>query len=138
MSAEFTAIGAIYTQFITGDPSSAYIPIVVVAVVTTAYSAAGGLYISILTDVVQSVFLLLLLAVMAVYIGITYRVPIPSGPLPPYLDVNQVGLASIMTLGVALISSTMFSDAVWQRVWSAKDDKALIKGSIVGAITVIY
>ena len=134
LTVEYTAIGSIYTTFIGVSP---WIPILVVAVVTMIYTAAGGLYVSLFTDMVQSVFLFLLLAVMAIYIAVTCRISRPLGPLPDYLAVNEVGIASIMTLGVALTSSALFSDAVWQRVWAAKDDKALMKGSFVGAFLVI-
>lgn len=106
LAAEFTAIGAIYSSFL-GQP--AYIPIVVVAIVTMVYTAAGGLYVSLFTDYVQSGFIFLLLGIMAIFVGVNFRVTLPPGPLPSYLDVNEVGLASIMTLGVALTSSTLFS-----------------------------
>lgn len=134
LTAEFTAIGSVYENLI-GQP--AWIPIVVVAIVTMIYTAAGGLYISLFTDFVQSIFLLLLLLVMAIYVAINFRVSLPPGPLPDYLDVNEMGLSSIMTMGVGLTSSILFSDAVWQRVWAAKNDKALMRGSYAGAFLVI-
>lgn len=133
LTVEFTAIGALYTTFLN---QPAWIPISVVAVVTMIYTAAGGLYISLLTDYFQSAFIFLLLAIMGIFVSINFR-PGPLGPLPSYLGVNEVGIASFVTLGVALTSSSMFSDAVWQRVWAAKDEKALMKGSFVGAILVI-
>ncbi|KAJ3366531.1 hypothetical protein HDU91_001813 [Kappamyces sp. JEL0680] len=132
LTVEYTAIGALYTQFL---DQPAWVPILVVSVVTMIYTTAGGLYISLLTDYVQSIFILLLLVVVGIFIGVNFRTgPLP--PLPPNLAVNEAGLASFMTLGVALIAATFFSDAVWQRVWSAQDNKALIKGSMVGGLAV--
>ena len=74
---------------------------------------------------------------MGIYIAINFRVSLPGGPLPDYLSATEMGYASIMTIGVALTSSTLFSDAVWQRVWAAKDNKALMQGSYAGATLVI-
>ncbi|KAJ3275483.1 hypothetical protein HDV01_000310 [Terramyces sp. JEL0728] len=36
-----------------------------------------------------------------------------------------------------MTSSTLLSDAYWQRAWSAKDDRSLIAGSAVGSIMII-
>jgi hypothetical protein len=35
------------------------------------------------------------------------------------------GLSSIWSLVISLISSTIYSEAFWQRVWAAQDPKAL-------------
>jgi Na+/proline symporter len=133
LTVEYTSVGSLASNFL-GIPN--WVPIVVVAVVTIIYTAAGGLYISLVTDQIQAIFIFMLLSVVAVFVGINFRVESLIQPLPEYLAPNYVGYSSIMTLGVALISSTIFSDAIWQRVWAAKDEKALYLGAGVGMIFV--
>lgn len=65
-----------------------------------------------------------------------YRTPIPH-PLPDGLGVTEAGWLAIFTLGSSLISSTMFSEAVWQRVWASRDKKALYGGSVLGCVAII-
>ncbi|KAH6575926.1 hypothetical protein BASA60_004743 [Batrachochytrium salamandrivorans] len=43
-------------------------------------------------------------------------------------------LASFVSIGTSLTASTVFSDAFWQRVWSAQTDSAIIFGSIIGGV----
>ena len=51
------------------------------------YTAAGGLYISILTDQVQAVLSLVLLLVAYIYVAATFREPL--GPLPSELGTGN-------------------------------------------------
>ncbi|KAJ3320886.1 hypothetical protein HDV06_004782 [Boothiomyces sp. JEL0866] len=72
------------------------------------------------------------------YLGIKIKKRVDHlGKLPDYLGITDVGMSSFITLGVAMTSSTILSDAYWQRAWSAKDDKSLIIGSVVGSIMII-
>ncbi|KAI8892135.1 hypothetical protein BC833DRAFT_612569 [Globomyces pollinis-pini] len=134
LCAEYTAIGELFGNLL---QTSAWIPILVVSIVTMVYTAAGGLYVALLTDQIQSIFIFVVLAIVGVYLSINFRVE-SFPPLPPYLGVNPIGEASVLTLGLSLTSSAMFSDAIWQRVWAAEDDDALIKGASVGSILVMF
>lgn len=64
------------------------------------YTAAGGLYISILTDQVQAVLSLVLLFVAYIYVAATFREPL--GPLPSelgtgnYTGARQWGISSLL------------------------------------------
>ena len=61
------------------------------------YTAAGGLYISILTDQVQAVLSLVLLFVAYIYVAATFREPL--GPLPSDLGTgNYTGKLSEVLL----------------------------------------
>ena len=133
LTAEYTSIGQLIHEWV-GWP--AYVPIVVVATVTMVYTAIGGLYIGLVTDQFQSLAILLLLVVIGISVAINFRID-ELGELPPHLGLNYSGYSSIMSLGVALICSTLFSDAFWQRAWAAKDTKALYTGAGVGALMVI-
>jgi hypothetical protein len=64
------------------------------------------------------------------------RKPIPS-PLPDPLGAVEAGYIAIFTLTISLISSTMFSEAMWQRVWASASKRALYGGATIGCISVI-
>jgi hypothetical protein len=49
---------------------------------------------------------------------------------------NFFGYIAIFTLTVSLISSTMFSEAVWQRVWASATPRALYGGAVVGCVSI--
>jgi hypothetical protein len=61
--------------------------------------------------------------------------PIPN-PLPADMGPNFYGYIAIFTLTVSLISSTMFSEAVWQRVWASTTPRALYGGAVVGFVSI--
>ncbi|KAF6255134.1 hypothetical protein COO60DRAFT_1536931 [Scenedesmus sp. NREL 46B-D3] len=127
--AEYTTIGSIFSEYV---GSVSYGIIIVVGVLTLAYTAYGGLAVSIATDMVQGVASVILTVVLTIFVAVTYRQqPIPS-PLPPDLGPNFFGYIAIFTLTVSLISSTMFSEAVWQRVWASATPRALYGGAAVG------
>ncbi|KAI8904125.1 hypothetical protein EDD86DRAFT_92271 [Gorgonomyces haynaldii] len=127
MAVEYTSIGSLFVSFL---DTPAYAPILVVGLVTMIYTMVGGLYVSILTDQLQAILTLLLVVVVSIFLAINFRVgPFPSiDQLPPGLGITEMGYESIVTIGLALVAATMFSDAVWQRVWAAQDNRALQKG----------
>eukprot|EP00879_Flechtneria_rotunda_P007009 GHRR01007358.1.p1 GENE.GHRR01007358.1~~GHRR01007358.1.p1 ORF type:complete len:441 (+),score=103.29 GHRR01007358.1:396-1718(+) len=131
--AEYTTIGAIFSDFV-GNVS--YGIIIVVGVLTLVYTAYGGLAVSIATDQVQGIASVILVILLAVYVAVTYRQPIPS-PLPAEFGPNLSGYISIFTLTVSLMSSTFFSEAVWQRVWASSGRKALYGGGTIGCSAII-
>jgi hypothetical protein len=47
------------------------------------------------------------------------------------------GYIAIFTLTISLISSTFFSEAMWQRVWASSDKRALYGGAAIGCTAVI-
>lgn len=67
---------------------------------------------------------------------IVRRRPIPH-PLPPEYGPNAAGYLAIFTLTVSLISSTFFSEAVWQRVWASCSRRALYGGAALGCATIV-
>lgn len=112
----------------------------VVGIMTLIYSTAGGLYVSLMTDQIQAKFIWLLLTVVAIYIGINFRPgPFPDiSSFPSNLGVTETGWGSFVTIGLAITAGTFFSDALWQRVWSAENDKALITGAYVATFLNIF
>ena len=67
---------------------------------------------SILTDQLQSLFIFGLISIVALYLAVTFR-PGELPPLPTKLGVTEMGISSFATVGIALISSSIFSDAIW-------------------------
>jgi hypothetical protein len=66
----------------------------------------------------------------------THRTPIPS-PLPEPLGPVFAGYIAAFTLTVSLISSTFFSEAMWQRVWASHDRRALFGGAAIGSSAIV-
>ncbi|KAK9811347.1 hypothetical protein WJX72_002216 [[Myrmecia] bisecta] len=109
------------------------IPVVLInGIIAMAYTAYGGLYVSIVTDQAQAVLSVILLAVLFIFVAVTFRQPLPH-PLPSYLGPsNYSGLSSIAVMPISLASSTVFSEAMWQRCWASKTDRKLIIGATGG------
>ncbi|CAE8683434.1 unnamed protein product, partial [Polarella glacialis] len=107
------------------------------ALLTTGYTSVGGLRVSILTDRVQAICALALTAVLAACLC-SFRAP--PGGLPP-LSREQAGwttsgISSLLTMPASLVSATLFSEAVWQRVWASDSSKSLYQASCIGAAAV--
>lgn len=119
--------------------SISYPIIIVISALTLSYTAVGGLSVSIITDQVQGGLAVTLVAVLALYVAITFRATLPSdlGPSRDFLGVNEYGYSSILAMPVSLISATIFSEAMWQRVWASKDKKTLYKAAALGGSGVV-
>ncbi|KAF9307470.1 hypothetical protein BGZ74_000029 [Mortierella antarctica] len=131
LSAEYTAIGNLMENVI-GAPRLPFI--IIVAVVTSVYTAAGGLYVSILTDVAQGVFAVVLLLIMTIYVAVTFRPTSLPTPLPETLGPNYYGWAACGAMPISLTCATIFSEGPWQRIWASVDDRALKRGSLWGSL----
>ncbi|KAI8800337.1 hypothetical protein BJ742DRAFT_841981, partial [Cladochytrium replicatum] len=130
LTAEYTSVGNLFELVLGGQRE---VPILVVAIVTTIYTAYGGLYVSILTDVVQAVMTVILLVVIYIYVAVTFR-PTELPPLNQTLGPNYLGYAAIAVMPISLAAATVFSEAFWQRVWASADDRSLKNGSIIAAV----
>jgi len=131
--AEYTAIGNLFVYTLGGSR----VPIVLtVAVITSIYTAAGGLYISILTDVVQGMISVFLLLLLYAYVAATFR----PGHLPPLnheLGPNYWGYSAIICQPLANITGTLFSEGPWQRAWASKNDRALKRGALWASMLLV-
>jgi len=76
--AEYLTIGSIFKYYV---GSVSYPMIIVTGLLTTAYTAYGGLLVSIYTDRLQASASLLLFGVLAIYLAATFRPTLPK-PAP--------------------------------------------------------
>lgn len=130
--AELTAIGAI-AAMLAGLPPA--LPVVGVAVATLIYTTWGGLRASIVTDRWQAWLLLALLvlvggAVLQTAPQVPADRPWPSAPPATTLSVA-------LTLVIAVTAANLFHQGYWQRIWAARDMKALNTGALLGALTTV-
>ncbi|KAF9205235.1 hypothetical protein BGZ49_004305 [Haplosporangium sp. Z 27] len=134
LCAEYTSIGNLM-ELVIGAPR---LPIVIcVAVVTSIYTAAGGLYVSILTDVGQGVFGILLLVIIYIYVAVTFRPESLPTPLSDELGPNYWGWAAVGAMPISMTCATFFSEAPWQRIWASADERALRRGAFIGSMGLI-
>jgi Na+/proline symporter len=68
--AEFTTIGSLFKDFV---GSISWGIIIVVGVLTLAYTAYGGLLVSLVTDQIQGIASMLLMIILAIFVAVTYR-----------------------------------------------------------------
>lgn len=131
LSAELTAVGGVLRRLSVVDPR---LGIAAVAVITALYTAYGGLRASIRTDRWQSWLLLPLLIVIGaiLFTGLSRE----SAQIDPaFFTVDVGGVEAALTLIVAVTATALFHNGYWQRVWSARDERALTRGAIIGALT---
>jgi len=136
MLAEFTTIGGLFQDFV---GSVNYPIVIVVGILTTAYTAYGGLLVSIVTDQVQAILSLLILAVVTIYVAATFREDLPEnfGELEDFLGPNKSGYSAIFVMPLSLISATVFNEGMWQRVWAAQDERALKMGGCIACVWIV-
>ena len=130
LCAELTAAGGVLARLSDADPR---LGIIGIAVVCAAYTAFGGLRASMVTDRWQAYLLFgLLIVVGATLVG---NLPsAPAEPAKPLREVNGLGLQVALTLIIAVTAPNLFHNGYWQRVWSARDQQALRRGALLGAI----
>jgi Na+/proline symporter len=134
ITAELTAIGGV-TAILSGG--SARAAIVAVAAVTLAYTAYGGLRASLQTDRWQAFLVVALLA-----IGAVAAITALSDPGSAIADSGLLGfsvdrLEVAATLVIAVTAANLFHAGYWQRVWAARDGRALGRGAAIGIVATV-
>ncbi|WP_129115672.1 sodium:solute symporter family transporter [Halegenticoccus tardaugens] len=108
-----------------------------------AYTAYGGLRASILTDTVQTLLILPLLAVgfgaAILSLGGTdgiYRTAVAANP-----DLLSLGFVPGLQFGlyvvVAILGAELLNQAWWQRIYAARDSSTLRRSFLLTAVTVV-
>ena len=131
LTAELTAVGAL-TAILSGvDPRWA---VVLTAGVTLAYTAYGGLRASLRTDGWQAWLVVALLAVGVWAVLAVVDAPGPTLAASGLLDIEVTGVESGLALVLAVTAANMLHQGYWQRVWAARDTRALTRGALMGAV----
>ncbi|KAJ9083815.1 hypothetical protein DSO57_1030953 [Entomophthora muscae] len=125
LTVEYSSVNSIFASIL-GRGNFPIAPIIFV--VTTTYTAFGGLLVSIITDVYQGIVGAGLVGVLVVTVALSFRPEL--GPLPEHLGATKTGVISIFTLPVTLMAASVFSEAPWQRVWASESPAALRRGAL--------
>ncbi len=134
VAAELVAIGSL-TELVAGIPRQ--VTIVAVVAATLGYTAHGGLRASLRTDRWQGLLVIVLLTVAGAAALRSIDAPLAAVRASGLLDVDAIGLESAATLILAVTAANLFHHGYWQRVWSARDDRALRQGALLGAAITI-
>lgn len=141
LTAELTAVGGI-TALLSELPPA--LSVLGVAIATLIYTTVGGLRASIVTDSWQAWLLILLLAVVGVALAwvMPGAVTVPSAGTSgtgPTLQAAPLGVqvSVALTLVIAVTAANLFHQGYWQRVWAARDGRALGRGAWLGALTTV-
>ncbi|KAI9353729.1 hypothetical protein BDR26DRAFT_1002604 [Obelidium mucronatum] len=127
---EYLVVGVVFNAFLGCSP---IVPILVVGIITMAYTFAGGLYVSILTDAYQTCLVLLLVLISLIWLIQSYSgTQLP--PLPSYLGATSTGWSTLATIGIPLTCGSFFQEALWQRCWSSETEYSLKMGSLYGGL----
>ena len=139
MFAEYIAIGRAI-EFLSGI--NFLIPIICVAIVTTAYTVMGGLPVSIKTDRIQSFFIIWLVVCVVLFIinegfGNTLDDAKTYNPEDTW-SIGSISDYSTFEAGLALVlaitAAEMFSQGNWQRTWASESNEALRKGALLASL----
>jgi len=115
----------------------------VVLVATVAYTALGGLRVSVFTDGVQSLLLLPLLAAGAAFVVTTVEgASLTTGVADRAPDLlrwtHGPGVQGGLALVIGIAAASLFNQGTWQRVYAADSDHTLRVGfaTVAGAMAV--
>jgi Na+/proline symporter len=134
--AEYTTIASLFGSYVGLGDYDVFM-VILLAVVTLSYTTYGGLRVSILSDRIQAITSVLLVVILAIYITATFRI---DDEVYERLDRElskqlqgrtEAGYSSILVFPLSLTTATIYSEAMWQRVWASESPQSLRFGSIV-------
>ncbi|MGH3090444.1 MAG: sodium:solute symporter family transporter [Rubrobacteraceae bacterium] len=140
LAAEITGM-ALIASLVAGVPL--WTTALIVLTATLAYTTYGGLRASIFTDNVQTTVILPLLAILlaAGYVLLGGAAPTISGlseRAPELLSFGHIpGLEGGATFLIAILAANLFHQGYWQRVYAARDERAMTRGFLTAAVVVI-
>ncbi|MGH3666191.1 MAG: sodium:solute symporter family transporter, partial [Egibacteraceae bacterium] len=134
VTAELTAIGGVVAILSQAEVRTT---IVAVAAATLAYTTYGGLRASLRTDRFQGWLILGLLGLTTWAVlaqpGWQGAAPAEQAPARPAVP----GLPVAITLIIAVTAANAFHQGYWQRVWAARDTRALRTGVWLGTVLTV-
>jgi len=105
-----------------------------VALITAAYTAYGGLITSISTDFVQGIIVIVLVIVGCA--AAFSQSTAPASAINAAAKWTSQGFGTLTSLMIGLSGATLFNQSVWLRCYAAKDNWAMWKGIILGALLI--
>lgn len=137
LTAEITAVAKLVTLL---APVPLWVTAAIVMASTLLYTAWGGLRASIFTDKIQMAVILPLVLVLLVFGwkavgGIEPTWQALQEKAPRLLDMTDPGgIKAGLTFLVAILLTGLFHQGNWQRVYSARDDRSMRRGFLVGGL----
>jgi len=140
MAAEITAMAKLVTLL---APVPLWLTAAITLGFTLAYAAYGGLRASMFTDRVQVVIIVPLLVALTV---IGWQVAGGAGQVaqtlranaPQLLDLTDpAGVKAGVTFFVAILLTGIFHQGNWQRIYAARDTRAMRRGFLLGGVLVV-
>lgn len=134
LAAELVAIAGL-VELLGGVSRIVTVSAVVIA--TLAYTAYAGLRASLRTDRWQAWAVIVLLTIGGVLAVTRFEAPVAVVRTSALMGIDRVGLEVAATLILAVTAANLFHHGYWQRVWSARDDRALRQGALIGATVTV-
>jgi len=140
MAAEITAMAKLVTLL---APVPLWLTAAITLGFTLAYAAYGGLRASMFTDRVQVVIIVPLLVALTVIGwqaagGAGQVVQTLQAQAPQLLDLTDpAGVKAGVTFFVAILLTGMFHQGNWQRIYAARDTRAMRRGFLLGGVLVV-
>lgn len=138
LSAELTAISLAF-NLVAGVPLA--ITALLVGVTVVAYTAYGGLRASLVTDRVQAVAIIVLLAIVVGWtLIITELRPFTgiASSHPHLIDLGFLpGVEFAIVLVVAILSANLFHQGFWQRLYACKDERVIRISFLTSSVVVV-
>jgi Na+/proline symporter len=139
LCAEVTAI-AMLINYISG--TSFWITALIILTGTLTYTLYGGLRVSIFTDAIQLLIILVLLLISTFYLtsflGEQFSFNFINEKNPQLLSQSYIpNYTSGLTFFIAVAATNLFHQGNWQRVYAAKNDIVLKKSLIISFLIII-
>ena len=139
LCAEVTAV-AMLINYISGTPL--WITALIILITTLTYTLYGGLRASIITDTIQSVIIIVLLLISAIYlitnIGDKFTFDFINKNNSYLLSSSYMpNYTAGLTFFIAVAATNLFHQGNWQRVYAAKNNEILKKSLIVSFIAIV-
>ena len=139
LCAEVTAV-AILINYISGI--ELWITALIILISTLTYTLYGGLRVSIFTDAIQMVVILILFLISVAYLisftGDQFSFSFIKEKNPHLLSGNYISnYTAGLTFFIAVAATNLFHQGNWQRVYAAKNNNVLKKSLIFAFIVII-
>ena len=139
LCAEVTAV-AVLINYISG--TELWITALIVLITTLIYTLYGGLRVSIFTDTIQMIVILILLLISVTYLtsftGDQFSFSFIKEKNPHLLSGNYIpNYTAGLTFFIAVAATNLFHQGNWQRVYAAKNNEVLRKSLIIAFIVIV-